>query len=174
MVFPAAGGVLSSIKTPYSVFCINVVVRNLIVMVHHMAVFVLVAVLFVVDLNGWQILFIPGVMIFALTGTWVSILIGMFCTRWRDIIPPLTNILQITTFISPIFWPVEQLGDRAISIIIVYLNPFYHFVEIIRAPLLGKVPEPSTYLATIIITILGWGLTFWLFSKYRKRIIYWI
>ena len=88
MVFPAAGGVLSSIKTPYSVFCINVVVRNLIVMVHHMAVFVLVAVLFVVDLNGWQILFIPGVMIFALTGTWVSILIGMFCTRWRDIIPP--------------------------------------------------------------------------------------
>ena len=174
MVFAAAGGILSSVRTPHSIFCLNLVTRNLIVMAHHMVVYALVVVCFEVDINGIQILFFLGVALFAGTATWVALLLGMLCTRYRDITPLLTNILQITMFVSPIFWPAEQLGRRGVSIILVDLNPFYHFVEVMRSPLLGKVPSLHSYLMTGSITLIGWVVTFWLYSRYRRRIIYWI
>ena len=98
----------------------------------------------------------------------------MLCARFRDVTPLLGNILQIMMFITPIFWPPEQLGNRPIASLLVDFNVMYHFVNIFRAPLLGQVPALLSYLVVLGVTVGGWIATIVIFSRYRHRIIYWL
>ncbi len=54
------------------------------------------------------------------------------------------------------------------------LNPFAVFLELLRAPLLGK-PIPPLYWAVALgLTLVGLVLAFVIFARYRSRITYWI
>jgi ABC-2 type transport system permease protein len=39
------------------------------------------------------------------------------------------------------------------------LNPFLHFVEILRRPLLGQPQELRFWIVVLVITVVGWALT---------------
>jgi ABC-type polysaccharide/polyol phosphate export permease len=43
----------------------------------------------------------------------------------------------------------------------------------VRAPLLAKVPSPTSYAVVLLITAAGWILTYRMFSNFRRRIVYW-
>ena len=169
-----ANGIVNQVRMPYTVFAANIVARNAMVMGHHMLVYLLVVLVFTVDVNGAQLLAIPAVFLFCINGIWVSLLLGMLCARFRDVTPLLGNILQIMMFITPIFWPPEQLGNRPIASLLVDFNVMYHFVNIFRAPLLGQVPALLSYLVVLGVTVGGWIATIVIFSRYRHRIIYWL
>ncbi len=82
-----------------------------------------------------------------------------------------TSLLQIAFFLTPIIWKPDLLGQRAG---IVDLNPFYHFVQMIRAPLLGQAPDALTWGMTLGVTAAGWFVTFLFFRRFRARISYWV
>jgi lipopolysaccharide transport system permease protein len=63
----------------------------------------------------------------------------------------------------------ERLGA-----VILDWNPFYHVLELLRAPLLGNAPAMTSWLVVGAITILGWGLTFLMFARVKQRIAYWL
>ena len=75
-------------------------------------------------------------------------------------------------FATPIFWPPENLQGSA-RFVFVHLNPIYHLLNIVRSPMLGRVPALESYLAVLFIMVLGWGMTFVFFNYFRKRIPYW-
>ena len=52
-------------------------------------------------------------------------------------------------------------------------NPLYHMIDLVRAPLLGKVPSLTSYAVVMALTFLGWWLTYRVFKHFRKRIAYW-
>ena len=54
------------------------------------------------------------------------------------------------------------------------VNPFYHMLEAVRAPLLGKPIEPHTYGVLAAMALLGWALTFSVFSVTRRRIVHFL
>jgi ABC-2 type transport system permease protein/lipopolysaccharide transport system permease protein len=64
-----------------------------------------------------------------------------------------------------------MLPDRALFL---QLNPFYHMVEILRAPMLGLSPPLESWIAVILIAVCGWMITLFFYSAYRWRIAYWI
>jgi ABC-type polysaccharide/polyol phosphate export permease len=80
--------------------------------------------------------------------------------------------LQISMLITPLFWPPESLSgsDRAIF---VDINPIYHLLEVVRAPLLGNVPSQTSYLAVVLMATVGWLVTYFAFERFRSRITYW-
>ena len=55
-----------------------------------------------------------------------------------------------------------------------HLNPFYHMVEIVRAPMLGRPPELEHWLVVLAILLVGWAITLFFYSAYRWRIAYWV
>ena len=112
------------------------------------------------------LLAIPGVIFVAVNGIWIALLCGMFCLRFRDVTEIIKSIIQISMLITPIFWPPESLvGTR--RLVFVELNPLYHMVDIVRAPLLGQVPGGFSYVAVLLITIGGWALTYRVFKHFR-------
>jgi ABC-type polysaccharide/polyol phosphate export permease len=58
--------------------------------------------------------------------------------------------------------------------LIVELNPFYYFVEIVRQPLLGQVPPSSIWLPVIGMSFVSAALLMIFLTKYRSRIPYWL
>jgi ABC-2 type transport system permease protein/lipopolysaccharide transport system permease protein len=68
-------------------------------------------------------------------------------------------------------WKPELLHEGSY---VVAFNPFYHLIEIVRAPLLGSVPSLDSYLAVALITIIDIAIGFSFFARFRARISYWI
>jgi ABC-type polysaccharide/polyol phosphate export permease len=46
-------------------------------------------------------------------------------------------------------------------------------LDVVRAPLLGRVPATISYVVMIAMTIVGWWVTYAMFKRFRKRITYW-
>jgi ABC-type polysaccharide/polyol phosphate export permease len=76
-------------------------------------------------------------------------------------------------FVTPIFFTPEQLGGRMTKYFVA-ANPLFHYVDVVRSPLLGKLPSRLTYEFVLIGTVVGWAVTVWAYSRYRRRLAYWM
>jgi ABC-type polysaccharide/polyol phosphate export permease len=173
-VFVAGTGLLRQMRFDYSVLVYALLWRNLVVFFHNMIVYFLIFIVFAPQkLTFVNLLAIPGMLLLLINGAWIAILVGMVASRFRDVQQMMQTLLQISMFITPLFWPPESLSGLR-RIIFVGFNPLYHLLAIVRDPLLGNVPRLNNYIAATIITAAGWALTLYLFKRFRKRIAYWL
>jgi ABC-type polysaccharide/polyol phosphate export permease len=169
----AGQGLFRNIRFEFSIFAYALVWRNLIVFLHNLVVYVLVAIPLKPELLGWTVLLaVPGLLLVLVNGVWLALLIGMLCLRFRDVQPLVTTALQISMLITPLFWPPESLTGTG-RFVFVELNPLYHLIEVVRAPLLGNIPAATSYVAVMLIAAGGWLLTYLVFERFRSRITYW-
>jgi ABC-type polysaccharide/polyol phosphate export permease len=165
-------GLLKQLRISYTLLACAMIWRNVIVFFHNFAVYVVICTYAGVALSFTMLLTIPGLLLLCLNGLWIALLLGTICARYRDIQPLVNNLLQVSMFLTPIFWSADQLKGRA-SILAEY-NPLYHLIAIVRDPLLGNPPQLLHWAIVAIITLLGWTGTIILFSKLRHRIVYWL
>jgi ABC-2 type transport system permease protein/lipopolysaccharide transport system permease protein len=95
----------------------------------------------------------------------------MVSARFRDVPQLVNSIVQVVFFVTPIFWKPELLKNRTF---ITEFNPLFHLVEVVRAPLLGKVPSFHSYVAVLLITAVNVVVVSLFFSRFRSRISYWV
>ena len=170
-VFINAESIIKQVGLPLSVHVYRLLWRNLLILFHNAAVFVVVAAIFGVW-PGWAgLLVLPGLVLLCLNGIWVGLLLGIISARFRDVPPIVASIVRICFFVTPIIWMPELVPQRAM---VLDINPFYHLVEVVRAPLLGELPGLSSWIAVLSMTIGGWVLAFAFFRRYRWRIAYWV
>ncbi len=169
--FIASDRLIRQLAAPVSIYVYRDVWRNLIIFAHNIWIVVLLA--FVFQSNpGWAVLLaVPALAVVLFNGVWLGLLLGLVSARFRDIPQVLASIVQVAFFLTPIIWKPEMLPGRAL---ILDLNPLYHLVEIVRAPLLGQVPTLGNWIAVLLFTLLGWLLAIFFFVVYRWRIGYWV
>jgi len=164
----------SRMRMDYSILAYALVWRNLLGFLHNLAVYLLVAAIFVTGLFNISILLIlPGLFLVSINAVWVALLLGMACVRFRDVQQLIVTILQISLFVTPVFWPPQLLTGMTRSLFVDF-NPLYSFIDLVRTPLLGKPPMLSSYVIVLAVTVIGWIATFRLFSQFRKRIAFWV
>ena len=66
----------------------------------------------------------------------------------------------------------RQGGGRWANI--VELNPLLHYLDIVRAPLLGAHQELRHWAVVLALTIVGWLLAAFAMRQYRARVPYWV
>ena len=170
-VFISAEGIIKQTDVPLSVHAYRMVWRNILIFFHNAAIFVVVAVLFSIW-PGWTgLLALPGLLLLCLNGVWAGLLLGIVSARFRDVPPIVASVVRIAFFVSPIIWMPELIPERAL---VLEFNPFFHALELVRAPLLGKVPAPLSWVTVSSIALGGSLLTFALLRRYRRRIAYWV
>ena len=168
--FIDAEGIIKQVRLPLSIHVCRVVWRNLIVFAHNVVIYVIAAVFFSIQ-PGWTgLLALPGIALLCLNGVWMGLLLGLVSARFRDIPQIVASVVQVTFFLTPIIWKPELLPDRAF---ILDINPFFHLVEMVRAPALGQAPRLVSWLAVLGITLGGWLVTLIMYRRYRWRIAYW-
>ncbi|HWP27391.1 MAG TPA: ABC transporter permease [Xanthobacteraceae bacterium] len=172
VVFIEAEPIIKNTRIPLTVFPCRVALRNLIILLHNMPVVIVLIIAFGVPLRWSTSLVVLGIAFLYLNALWSCLLVGVLATRYRDVQPLLTNLLQIAFLVTPIFWSPNLLGRG--RYLLADPNPLYHFVEIFRAPLLGQVPSALNYGVVVATTIIGWGTALALFYRVRGRIAFWL
>ena len=163
---------IKQLRISYTLLACAVVWHNVIVFLHNMIIYVLVCIYAGISVTWATLLVIPGFGLLCLNAVWIAILLGTVCARFRDIQQLVANLLQISLFLTPIFWSPDQLTGR--TAILAQFNPLYHLITIVREPLLGKAPAPLHWLVVVLITLVGWMLTIQMLTKFRHRIVYWL
>jgi ABC-2 type transport system permease protein len=108
----------------------------------------------------------------------VAILIGVIATRFRDVPPVTGSIVTLMFFMTPIVWDYDQLrragGAVSERARLAELNPFLHFVEILRRPMIGESFELRHWVVALAITVVGWVAALVVLRNYRARVSYWV
>jgi ABC-type polysaccharide/polyol phosphate export permease len=170
--FTANSGLLTQMPFNYTTLACIIVWRNVITFLHNLVVYALLALPLGVPVTLDTLLFFPGLLLIALNGVWIANLLGMACARFRDIQQVVSSLLQVAMFVTPIFWSPEQLVGR--GQIFTEINILYHLVDIVRAPLLGKAPAPLSYAVVLGLAVIGWATMLYLFSRFRRRVVFWL
>jgi ABC-type polysaccharide/polyol phosphate export permease len=170
--FVGAEGYIKQIALPLSVYSLKLIARNCLMLAHNSAV-VLVVLFLLPPKDSFYIWLAPiGLLLVACNLFWIALLIGMLSARFRDIPQLVSNVLQVAFFLSPIIWSAEMLppGRRYLA----DFNPLFHFIEVVRAPLLGETLHMISWLVVTALLIGGSTLTFVVFARFRARIPYWL
>lgn len=171
MVFIQAEGIIKQIPMAFGIHVMRMVWRNVIIFFHNMLVVAAVMVFFRVN-PGWNIFLFPlAIFLIVINGYWVGLLLGILGTRYRDIVPMVSNIVQILFFLTPVMWSESSIKNK---IWVIECNPLYHVLNITRNGLFGGEIPLQSWGVVLLITMLGWGLAFRMLVRYRARIAYWL
>ena len=169
--FTTSEAIIRQLPLPYTVHVLRSVFRNVAVAAHNLPLIV------IVFLATWHmpgleaLLILPGLALFAINAFAGSLLLGMFCARFRDIQQIVTSAMQLAFFLSPVLWKPELLGPSQIWL---PLNPFYALMETIRGPLVEGGAPPIIWAAAVSYTVVVCALAFVMFVRFRGRIAFWV
>lgn len=169
--FISAQEIILQAPMPFSVHVYRMVARNFIIFAHNFLIIPFVLVIFGEPTGLAAIEVIPALALIAVNGVWLGIFFGMSSARFRDVPPVTASAFQVLFFITPVFWAPEVLGKWET---LFELNPIFAAIDVIRAPLLGKQPAELSWLVLVVTTVVGSGLTFAFFARFRSRIAFWI
>ncbi|MGX1857391.1 galactan export ABC transporter permease subunit Wzm/RfbD [Dietzia sp. NPDC055340] len=177
-VFIANEGLIRQLPSALSVHVYRLVWRQFLFLVHNLVIWVVLMIVFPRPL-GWELLLsVLGLAVLMINGVWVSMLFGILATRFRDIAPLLDSMVQLLFYMTPIVWTTQtlyeqggQIADRAR---IAELNPLYHYLEIVRAPMLGQPVAAYHWWIVLGCTAVGLLLAFLALRKFRSRVPYWV
>ncbi|MEU4801339.1 ABC transporter permease [Actinosynnema sp. NPDC023587] len=194
-VFIANEGLIKHLPAPVTVHVLRMVWRQVLFFAHNLVVYVVVLAVFFPALTSqyvmegdkvvhpgisWTIvLAVPAFALLVVNAVWVALLFGIISTRFRDIPPVIHSFIQLVFFMTPIVWHVGVLnkftdGDANWKILIAEFNPIYHFLEIVRAPLLGQQQDWHHWVVVGGFTVVGWAVAVLALRNYRARVSYWV
>lgn len=171
--FIAAEGIIKQLSLPLFIHILRMIWRNVLILGHNILIFPLVLLVVGKPLHLVALLSIPGFLLTLINLTWVALLLATICTRYRDFSQIIASMLQVIFYLTPIMW-MPSLLPPGRKFYFLDLNPVFHLLEVIRAPLLGYWPTAADWLTSIILAVIGWSITLVLYSRYKRRIAYWL
>ena len=82
-----------------------------------------------------MLLAIPGLILVCVNLIWLTTVIAILSTRYRDIQPIIGTTVQLLMFATPDHVAGQLARQRQI---VAQINPVYHLIEITRTPMLGE------------------------------------
>jgi ABC-2 type transport system permease protein len=175
-VFVANEGLIKQLPTPLSVHVYRLVWRQALLFAHNIVIYVIIAMIYPKPWSWADLSVIPALVLIMLNCIWASLVFGIVGTRFRDIGPLLNSIVQLLFFMTPIIWNDATLARQGAGRWgeIIEFNPLLHYLDIVRAPLLGAQQDLRHWLVVIVLTVIGWVLAAVAMRQYRSRVPYWV
>lgn len=170
--FISAESIIKQLPIPMFVHIMRMIWRNLLILLHNLVIFPIVLLVVGKPLGWVALLSIPGLALGALNLSWIALLLAIVCARYRDLPQMVTSVLQVIFYLTPVMW-LPTLLPRDVSYLL-DLNPVYHLLEVIRAPLLGLAPSVTSWVVAGVLAVVGWIVALFVFGRYRRRIAYWL
>ncbi len=114
----------------------------------------------------WSLL---GLGVILLTVPATTIVFAMIGTYFPDSRYILSNIMRIGMFVTPVFWVPETRGG--IRLFYDY-NPFTHFIEIVREPIMLGAPPLRSLAISLAICVGLWVVAILLLGSLRRKVVF--
>jgi len=152
---------------------LRVIWRNIIIFWHNIIILPILLLIFGSQTTWTILLAIPGFILVCANLIWTCILLATISIRYRDVPQIVQSIIQVLFFLTPIMWTSGLLTTSSREIFIDF-NPFYHLLELIRAPILGDPIHMNSWLICVTLFIVGSAFTVFISQKFNHRIPYWL
>ena len=168
-----AQGMIRQLDIPLLIYPMRVLWRNVIVLGHNSIILLLVLLVMGNDFTFSFLWVVPGFFLLLINIFWITVLMAIICTRFRDMPQIVNSLLQVLFYLTPVIWMPGALSGKT-KMMILDPNPMYHLIEIVRAPLLGGVPTLLNWSVVLAMSLFGVLLSSIFYGKYRFRIAYWL
>lgn len=120
------------------------------------------------------LLALPTLSLIYVNALWVSVVFSLLGARFPDFGQLLSNISIFLFLLTPIIWYPEMMPDGSIRGQLMRLNPFYHLVEIFRAPIMAQPVEIMSLWYVAVMTPVGLLLATIAYRRYARYVPLWI
>jgi lipopolysaccharide transport system permease protein len=172
--FTAATPQINAEYQPKGIFCLSVIFRQMMFFFHNFIILIFILLYFHCPMSWTALLLVPALLLVVITAYWLNMLLGIVCARFRDVPNIVQSIMQIMFFITPVMWIPQTLTQPDTRFWLVEANPLAAMLDLLRAPLLNQAPTLFQYGNVIVCSLLGWGLTAFVFRRCHRRIVYWL
>ncbi|RAV32829.1 galactan export ABC transporter permease subunit Wzm/RfbD [Corynebacterium heidelbergense] len=177
-VFIANEGLIKQLPSALSVHVYRLVWRQFLFLLHNLVIWVALLLIFQIPV-GWKVLYaVPAMAVLVANGVWVTMFFGIVATRFRDVAPLLDSLVQLAFYMTPIVWTAKTLerqgGAVAERAFLAKLNPLYHYLEIVRAPMIHEPLDPMSWWVVLGFTGVGLLLALLAMKQWRFRVSYWV
>jgi ABC-type polysaccharide/polyol phosphate export permease len=159
-------------KMNFSVSIFSVIYKNTIMLAHSLVIIIVLIVIFGVPVNWYLLQIVPAFGLTLIGLVWSGYLIAMICVRFRDVVQVITTWFTVLFYITPVMWKPNFLPPR--YHLIIELNPFAQFLEIMRNPFLGQQVSAYAWLSTTAFALGGGLVALAVIGRYKRRIIFWM
>lgn len=171
--FIVAENIIKQLPIPLFVHILRMVWRNVLILAHNIVIFPIVLIIVGKPVGLVALLSIPGFILATINLIWVALILATICARYRDMPQMVASLIQVTFYLTPIIWMPKTISAHVNSYLL-DLNPVYHLLEIMRAPLLGELPTATNWLVSLAMAVIGSILALAFYGNYRRRIAYWL
>lgn len=112
--------------------------------------------------------------IIVLNMAWWSTCVAVIGSRHADTGEMINTALRFGMLLTPILWVGDRFEAGSAFWWAVHINPAYHLINFVRAPILGQAIDPITIAYLAILSICGWLATIWLYRRYARFVPLWI
>jgi ABC-2 type transport system permease protein/lipopolysaccharide transport system permease protein len=169
----SSSSILDGIAT-YTDVMLKESLKNLITLLHNCLI-VLIAFVYI----GLAPSFLSLILLFTVPLVlavvfFISMALGILGARYPDLVEMLSSVMRLMFFVTPILWIPGEGGRSLLFDAVLYFNPFYYLIEIIRGPLVyGKMPyfELAVVGATLFVCWLAASL---LYARTKSVIALWL
>ncbi len=169
--FVSAKGVIESYELPWLMHIWRRAFGYVLTFLHHLLILFVVMVALNIAPSAQMLLAVPALAIVLIAGVGVGMLVAVVGARYRDLQPAMGVSAGFLMLMSPVVWRADQLP---INQWIVQFNPFYYYLEILRAPLLQQEVAPEIWLGTSIGAVTLFCIGFAAFVIGRRRLYHWL
>lgn len=173
LAFTASEALIKQSPVPVFVHFQRVVWRNVLILAHNFLIFPAVLLAVGRGENANILCVVPGFLLLLANVTWAGLILAVLSTRYRDLPQMVSSALSVLFYVTPILWMASMLTERP-GARLLFINPLYHLVELVRAPLLGLLPAAYTWSACAIMAVSGWALALCVYGRARRRIVFWL
>ena len=170
-LFQTYSAYISQKNLPFTIYVLANASEKLMIFVFQSAVILLVCGSLNTGLSA-ALLILPisiGLIFFAAVSA--SFTIALVAIKYRDLGQIINSSLLLIFLLTPIIWKSEFSGDRKF---IVEFNPFYHYINSVRMPILEHQVPWTSLLVTLTTGIVFFFLSVYLMGRYRHRLVFWI
>ena len=105
---------------------------------------------------------------------WIGVVFALVGARFPDLSQFMGNVFMFAFLLTPIVWHADMMPAGSIRGTFMRFNPFFHMVEVVRAPMLGNPLEPATLYYLGAMTVIGWCLAIFTYRRYAHFVPIWI
>lgn len=168
-----ASGIILQVKMPIWVHIARVMWKNIIIFGHNLIIIPLLFLLFLRPISTVAFLAVPGFVLLVVNLLWIMMIAAVICARFRDVTQIVTNAVQVSFYVTPLLWNADMIEHR-FGKDLLYINPFYSLITIVRAPLMGEFPSAANWLICVVMAVVGWFVALWFYGSRLKRVPYWL
>ncbi len=120
------------------------------------------------------LLSVPTLFVLYLNAMWLAAIFALVGARLPDMGQLLSTVSIFLFLLTPIIWYPEMMPEGSLRGQLMRFNPFFHFVEVFRAPILGENVEPGSLWYIGIMTVVGLAFATWAYRRFARYVPLWI